>query len=245
MWVNLKEHDPYRNIKELTTEMDASGNPTGSYIYITRYSGKKFQPGEHVVIERGNIIICGVVDNDETYRVKVSQQVIKGLNRNIKNWQNLTGYIIRKDNETTLLEANGESGFRISLRANNYICVNFGDSEILVQIGMKLKCDHWYGFVINLGRQITMDVYDSLPDLRNICRVDSIKNNYWKDMTVQYSINSAPALMTNIRLYDVSNNELDKQITDLVSYITPYNSHAIINDNVITPMDNQYIETQR
>ena len=58
-------------------------------------------------------------------------------------------------------------------------------------------------------------------------------------------LNGSNSYLTNIRLYDVSNNELDKQITDLVSYNTPYNSHAIINDTVDTPLNNEYIGEQR
>ena len=51
--------------------------------------------------------------------------------------------------------------------------------------------------------------------------------------------------MTNIRLYDVYNKELDKQITDIVTYNTPYDSHAIINDSADTPLNKPYTGVQR
>ena len=65
------------------------------------------------------------------------------------------------------------------------------------------------------------------------------------DNEMTYTLESSESYITNIRLYNVSNNELDKQITDLVSYNTPYNSHAIINDTVDTPLNKEYIGEQR
>ena len=59
-----------------------------------------------------------------------------------------------------------------------------------------------------------------------------------------YCIKSSASYLTNIRLYDVSNTDLDKQITDLVSFNTPYNSHAIVNDSAETYLNKIYIGQQ-
>ena len=245
-WFNIKDHGRYTNIKEIDTDRDSKNNPTGSYIYIKAYSGKRLEAGTDVVLERGNIVICGKIDDSDDYRIKVHPKIIRGLNVAIKNWTTLTGYIIRKDNVINLLTGTGETGgISVNVKANNYISLNFGDKEILVQLSSKLKCGKWYGLVVNMGQTLSIDIFDTEPQLRTLCSAQNIKNPYWTEGTYSYSIRKSPSFLTNIRLYDVSNNELDKQITDLVSYISPYDSHAIINDSADTPLNKPYIGQQR
>jgi hypothetical protein len=246
MWVSINDHDKYTNIKRISTDISAQGFPTGTFIYIDEYSGKRLPVGENVVLERGNLVICGIVDDNDKYRIKVHPNLIKGLNKNIKNWWNLTGYIIRKDNVTTLLNAPGSSyDVSIAVKANNYISINAAGNEILVQLSKRLKCNVWYGFVINLGSSISVDVFEGDPQIKQICGISGIKNKFFTDNEFRYELLASNAYITNIRLYDVSNNELDKEITDLVSYNTPYNSHAIINDAVDTPLNKEYFGVQR
>lgn len=246
LWAKLKDHDNYTNIKKISTDMSSNGMPTGAFIYIDEYSGKRLPVGENVVIERGNLVICGVVDDNDKYRIKVHPNLIRGLNKNIKNWWNLTGYIIRKDNVITLLNAPGSSyDVNIAIKANNYISINVAGNEILVQLSKRLKCNNWYGFIINLGSSISVDVFEGDPQIKQLCGINGIKTKFFTDNEFTYELSSSNACLTNIRLYDVSNNELDKQITDLVSYNTPYNSHAIINDAVDTPLNKEYFGVQR
>jgi len=245
-WVNIKEYPRYTNVREISTDKDSKGNPTGNYIYIRAYTGKRLEAGTDVVLERGNIIICGTVDDSEEYRIKVHPKVIRGLNASIRNWTSLTGYIIRKDNVINLLTCESETmPLDINIKANSYISVKFGDKEVLVQLSLKLKCNKWYGMIINLGKTMSVDVFEAEPELRTICSAQDIKNPYWTENTLSYRIRKSSSFMTNIRLYDVSNNELDKQITDLVSYLTPYDSHAIINDSADTPLNKPYVGQQR
>ena len=75
--------------------------------------------------------------------------------------------------------------------------------------------------------------------------VNDVKCGIIKTNEYSYEINSSNAYLTNIRLYDVWNKELDKQITDIVSYNTPYNSHAIINDSADTALNKTYTGQQR
>lgn len=245
-WFNIKDFEGYKNVKEISTDLDEKGKPTGNHIYINAYTGKRMAPGTPVVLERGNIVICGTVDDSERYSLKVHPKVIKGLNTSIRNWTGLTGYIIRRDNVINLLSGKGNDGdFTINIKANNYISISFGEDEMLIQLSSKLKCNRWYGLVLNLGPTMSMSIFDSDPALKMMCSADNIKNRYWKSNTYTYTISSSDSFITNIRLYDVSNNELDKQITDLVSYMTPYNSHAIINDSADTPLNKEYIAEQR
>ena len=85
-WINIKDCDMYKNIKKLHTDVTERNIPTGEYIYLDQYTGKRLEAGTPVVIERGNIVICGVVDDSPSYRIKVHPSVIKGLTKHINNW---------------------------------------------------------------------------------------------------------------------------------------------------------------
>ena len=245
-WILLEEAEGYKNIKSFTTDLDSSGRPAGNKIYIKEFSGKRFDAGTEVVIERGSIVICGTVMDTEKYTVQIHPAVIKTLNKNVQNWTNLMGYVIRKDNPVNLLHAEGISKtYDISLKANCCVSFTFGDTNIIVQSPFKLKANKWYGIVINYGNAISVDIFESEPELKSLCSISSIKNKSDLSDTYTYSINRSNSKMTNIRLYDVANNELDKQITDLVSYNTPYDSHAIINDSVDIPLNKPYVGQQR
>ena len=246
LWALIKDHSKYTNVKKISVDTNVQGLPIGTYIYIDEYSGKRLPAGANVVLERGNIVICGTVDDNERYRICVHQNLIKGLTKNIKNWWNLTGYIIRMDNQISLLNAQGTSyDVNITIKGNNYIAINVAGNEVLVQLNRRLKCNVWYGFIINFGPTISVDVFEGEPEIKQICGISGIKCKMFTDNEMTYALESSESYITNIRLYNVSNNELDKQITDLVSYNTPYNSHAIINDTVDTPLNKEYIGEQR
>ena len=152
-WINIKDVDLSKNIKEL------SGEEVGNtcYIKIGSFSGKKFQPGTPVVIERGNIVIYGIVANSAEYKIEVYPGIYNGLNKNISNWENLQGYTIRKDNVINLLTGNGSNyDFSIDLKANNYIIFSFGDKQVVCQLQSKLVPNNWYGIVLNIGSSISL-----------------------------------------------------------------------------------------
>ena len=81
--------------------------------------------------------------------------------------------------------------------------------------------------------------------MRKLFGISNIKNKNTLDNSIEsYCIKSSNSYLTNIRLYDVSNTDLDKQITDLVSFNSPYNSHAIINDSAEVYLNKIYIGQQ-
>lgn len=241
-WINLKETEAYRNIKDLSTTAESSGY----YINIGNFAGKRYPAGTPVVIERGNIVIFGVVDNSATYRVKIHPSLYNGLNKSVKNWEKLPGYIIREDNAINLLSGDGSNyKFSIDLKANNYIIFSFGDKQIICQMQSKLKSGKWYGLVLNIGGSMSVDVFEGSSSLRKMFGISNIKNKNVLDNSIkEYYIKSSASYLTNIRLYDVSNTDLDKQITDLVSFNTPYNSHAIVNDSAEQYLNKTYIGQQ-
>lgn len=247
-WINIKEYSNYTNIKELSADINKAGVPTGNTIYINKYSGKRLEAGTNVIIERGNIIICGIVNDSERYSIKVNSNIIKALSKNIKNWTSMTGYIIRKDNVINLLNAKGDNNntYNIQLKGNNFISINDDSSnELLIQTNFKLKCNKWYALVINYGKNVSLDIFDGEPELKHLCGINDIQTSIVKEDSYSYSIKPSNVFMTNIRLYDVYNKELDKQIMDVISYNTPYDSHTIINDSADTPLNKPYTGVQR
>jgi hypothetical protein len=256
-WFLIESEDDCKNIKSFTTDIDVLERvldgkkeviqrPKGENIYIKEYSGKRFAAGTHVIIERGNVVICGEVLDTSVYTIKTNLSVIRALNKNVKNWNNLPGYTIREDNIVNFLYANGETNmYEISLHANRIISFNLNGTSLLVQSPIKLKTNKWYGIIINYGENIGVSIFESEPELKQICNISGIKNNANISGTYSYSINKSNAKMTNIRLYNVANTEIDKQITDLLSFNTPYNSLAIINDSVDIPLNKPFVGQQR
>jgi len=241
-WINIKESDLSKNIKIESSEKVGDD----CYIKISSSFGKRYPAGTPVVIERGNIVIYGTIVDSAEYKVKIYPGIYNGLNKNIRDWEKLPGYTIRKDSIINLLTGIGTNyNFSIDLKANNYIVFSFGDKQIVCQLQSKLKSDNWYGVVLNIGSTISVDIFEGKPNLRKLFGISSVKNKNVLDNEIsQYSIKSSNAYLTNIRLYDVSNTDLDKQITDLVSFNTPYNSHAIINDSAEAYLNKTYIAQQ-
>lgn len=239
-WVNLKEHETYRNIKSFTY-VSENGE---SYLDLSLSAGKKEPVGTSIILERGKLVICGtVVDVEGKYRIKISTSVVRSLNKAMPNWKNVPGYIIRKDNPVNLLSANSEDGkFELYIKGNNYVSFNFGEKEMLCQLSQRLKANKWYGFVINLSKEFAVDVYEAEPELKKIYSVSGLKNKLWKATTYKnYHIKSSPSLMTNIRYYTTSNLNTDKQITDLVSFNCPFDSYTLINDSPDMFLNKPYV----
>lgn len=241
-WINLKENEPSKNIKELTAERIG----TDCFVNIGSFAGKRYPAGTPVVLERGNIVIFGTIDDSSTYRVSIHPSLYNALSKSIKDWISLPGYTIREDHPVNLLTGEGTNyKFSIDFKANNYIIFSFGEKQIICQMQSKLQTERWYGFVLNIGAIINVDVFDGNSSLRKLFGISNIKNKNVLDNEIkEYCINSSKSFLTNIRLYDTSNTDLDKQITDLVSFNTPYNSHAIINDSAEQYLNKTYIAKQ-
>lgn len=242
-WMNIHPVQNLRNIKELTKFK----TDEGCFIRIGSFSGKRIPAGTEVVLERGSIVIFGTVTDDKEYTIKIHNSLYNGLERGIKNWEKLPGYAIREDNIINLLTGSGDNyDFSIDLRANNFIIFNFGEKQTICQLQSKLKTEYWYGFVLNWGQKISIDIFEGASSIRKFIGISELKNKNWKDNVInEYYIKSSLSYMTNIRLYDVENTDLDKQITDLVSFHTPYNSYAIINDSAEQYLNKTYIGKQR
>jgi hypothetical protein len=98
-----------------------------------------------------------------------------------------------------------------------------------------------------MSSQFIIDVFTEVDGkLRSIINVNDIENEIYEDVKIdKYFIKPSNAYITNIRLYNTLNTEIDKQLTDLVSYNIRNNSNAIINDGADTYLNKEYMGRQR
>jgi len=208
---------------------------------------KDLKSGDTVIVERGVLSFYGCitdVDSDKLV-VMVPVKLIRTIEDAINGWEELDGYYLRKESPVNLLSGESENGdFEISLYGGKYISIVVAGIEYFFKFKKKLEQDRWYGFIINLQKEMTVDVFDSLPELSKIYSFEQ-KIAWEDDVYTAYYIKSSNSNITNIRLYDMANSNIDKQLEDLVSYNVKNGSHAIINDSADLVINNKYYGEQR
>ena len=127
------------------------------------------------------------------------------------------------------------------------ISISTSEEEALIPVSEEIKTDKWYGVIINFGDNFSVDLYTTVDDkLTRISSVDNITNEIYESVEIEnYYINSSNGNITNIRLYNSFNKEIDKQLTDLVSYNIRNDHNAIINDSADTYLNKEYKGRQR
>ena len=235
--INDIKNTSIKNIKESIVVSKENGE-----YFIDTSVGNKFDENENIVIKRGSIIIPGVVISKS--RIKVNGDLITKLNKTLPQWKNMPGYAITSDSVIGLLNSDV---FNISVKGLNMISISTAEDETLIPVSEDIKTDKWYGVIINFGDNFSVDLYTTVDDkLTRISSVDNITNEIYESVEIEnYYINSANGNITNIRLYNSFNKEIDKQLTDLVSYNIKNDHNAIINDSADTYLNKEYKGRQR
>ncbi len=238
-WFNIRD-SKFNFTKNIKKEMIISVED-GDY-FIDTSVGTKFKKNSNVVIKRGLIVIPGVVVNSN--RIKVNGDLITKLNKHNPGWNKMPGFTLDSDNVVNLI---GSDNFNISIKGGIMISISTKEEETLIQCPTPLKLEEWYGIILNMNDQFIVDIFTSVDGkLTNITHIDDIENEIYDDIDVKkYYIKPSNAYITNIRLYNISNTEIDKQLTDLVSYNIRNNSNAIINDSADTYLNKEYKGRQR
>jgi hypothetical protein len=194
------------------------------------------------VIKRGSIVIPGVVVNES--RIKVNGDLITKINKSVPGWKNMPGYAITSDSVIGLLSSDA---FNVSVKGGKMISISTSDEEALITMTEDIKTEKWYGVIVNFGDDFSVDLYTTVDDkLTNISSVSGISNEIYESVEIDhYYINSSNGALTNIRLYNTFNREIDKQLTDLVSYNIRNDHNAIINDSADTYLNKEYKGRQR
>ena len=156
----------------------------------------------------------------------------------------MPGFVLTNDSIVNLINS---SKFNVRIKGGSMVSIATDEEEILIQLTTELKENNWYGIIINFGNTFSVDVFGT-PDgkLENISSVKDIDNEIYEDVVVdKYCIKPSNCYMTNIRLYKAFNNNIDKQIMDLISYNSQNDGNAIINDSADTYLNKEYTGRQR
>ena len=159
-----------------------------------------------------------------------------------ENWYKMPGFALMRDNCVNLLSG---KDFNVSIKGNDTVAIRQNESETIIQLSNPLKELFWYGLVINLGEQFSVDVYGTENGFERIENISGIDNKVYENVQVDnFYMEGSPADITNIRFYTVANTEIDKQITDLLSYNAKNDSYAIINDSADIYLNKPYVGRQ-
>ena len=235
--INDTKNTAIKNIKDGIVVSKENGE-----YFIDTSVGSKFAKDENVVIKRGSIVIPGVVVNKS--RIKVNGDLITKINKSVPDWKNMPGYAITSDSVIGLLNSDV---FNISVKGGKMISISTSDEEALIAMTENIKTEKWYGVIVNFGDDFSVDLYTTVDDkLTNISSISGISNEIYESVEIDhYYINSSNGALTNIRLYNTFNREIDKQLTDLVSYNIRNDHNAIINDSADTYLNKEYKGRQR
>jgi len=237
-WFNI--HEPKNNYIKNIKKGISVYKESGEY-YLDVSVGSKFKENEPIKLQRGSITIPGTVVNKN--RIHVNGDQIVKLNKTVKGWNNLPGYTITSDNILNLLTSNSLS---LSIKGMSLVSISTTDEETLVQLTEEIQTDKWYGIIINMSDKFEVNLFTQVNGKLTQMSSSSVENEIYDEIDVEkYYIIPSNAYMTNIRLYDCINDNIDKQLTELVSYNIRNDHHAIINDSADTYLNQKYIGRQR
>lgn len=237
-WLLIKDDASWYNVSSIS--IDGS---SGGYTTMSVKSGWTPSEGTLVVLSRGNIVLYGTVTDasGSTATISVSNKVCKMVS-GVPNWNSLPGYRICPDDCVNLLSST--SGISLDIVARKFIRYVCGGKTYFATLLKPLNAGEWYGIIMNFGKEFNINVFESETKLQKIYEQTMIANMRAAG-SVSYYINPSRSCMTNIRLYDRYNTDIDKQLTDLVSYFAKNNSDMIINDSAAAFLSNDYIGSQR
>lgn len=209
---------------------------------------KNISVGDGVTLYRNSSIkISGiVVCNDDNFCIKVPNKIVEQIDSMIDDWHLLKNYKIRKDNPINLLEGVCENGLlSINIISKRYIDVQLPTVNYVCDLDMDLIDEKWYGIIINISaKSLNINIFEPKEQLTQSVNIYiPIKNT--EQTYTRYYIKHSASYITNIRLYNIGNHDIDKQITDLVSYNINDNSKAIINDSADVYLGLKYFGEQR
>ena len=255
-WVNSRvDSGTEYNVRLISSQ---SLTPPANYIVEVRGGNKRFGIGDSFTIYKSELLnlYAKVIDDNEAsngrYYVLIDDAVISHLNSVKLDWSS-GNWKMRVKDPITILDGinNTNTGFVVTLNADQYIKINYGSQEHIAVIPNKLDQGRWYGFVVNIGNtwnQYNVHVWkESSSD-----RTAKLQSVFYETLaftpeetTVEkYTVDKSYSYMTNIRLFD-STIEEEKQVQELLSYFTQNADRALILDNCDPRFRAPYISQQR
>ncbi len=177
--------------------------------------------------------------------VKVPINIISKIQDNIPGWKSLDGFVAFIDNGVNLLSGESENGgMELNIYGNKFIVLNINNREHILPLNKTIEYDTWHGIIINLNATMKASIFKVTEQLELIFE-NEVKILWNDDVYDRYYLQSSHSYITNIRYYNTTNTEIDKQLTDLVTYNIKNNSKAIINDSADLYIENSYYGQQR
>ena len=245
IWANVKKN---ANTEYSVSDIRENGSDkTHAYIMFKSPIINKLKEGDTLKLFRNSIYLYGEVYSKEDGEIclKVPTGVLKAVKATAYNWNELKNYKVKVETPINLLSGESTNGyFGIDLIAGHYILLTLNGRTYTSELMEDIKEDTWYGFIINVSTTLTVDVFTEEEHLEKIS-TGTVRTRWDDDTFNRYYIKSSPSLITNIRYYCIENTDIDKQLTDLVSYNIKNNSLAIINDSADIYLENSYYGEQR
>jgi hypothetical protein len=207
----------------------------------------KFKKDTYVTIESDPIVICGKIlsVNSKSLCIETHASVIRNIETSIPNWYDMPDYTIKNESPINLLTGETENGlFSIDVMSRKYINILSQGRYYTLPLQDMIKEEIWYGCIINLSSKANVNIFNSEFGIEKEYE-GNININWGDDTFTSYYINASDVNMTNIRYYNQENTDIDKQLTDLLSYNIKNDSKAIINDSADIYIDNPYYGEQR
>lgn len=228
------------SVKNIKGGISVSVEDDKTFLDIT--AGKGFSIGDDVVIKRGLTTIPGIVYSKN--KILVNTALIKKMNKMYPTWKSMPGYVLSHDNVVSLLNSDT---FNVKVKGGCMISVSSEDNEALLQMTEEVSSQKWYGIIVNMGEKFRADLFTDVDGkMSNISSTVDIPNTIYDNVKVdEYYLHSSDAKMTNIRLYNTENTDIDKQLTDLLSYNIRNDGKAIINDSADIYLNKEYMGRQR
>jgi hypothetical protein len=228
----------------LTYTIAAKRNyPIGSYIKITHFNGLSLY---------GDIASVTPVSNGYVYTINVRNEIIQYLSTYYSNWASSfsnTGYVAEATNEQILFDGySGGNGWRISIYASRYIIFKDKEKEYLNILNVNLVENYWYAIFVNISnfyRQLSIDLWvrkwnEETPQPERTTDLENIYSNTImpfnaidRSSNMKYRLVPGNLALTNLRLHDKTETDLDKQSIILNETIVKDAQFGIIIDNAI------------
>lgn len=243
MWINIQNKNTEHNIIDITED-----SRDKRYVkFIIKSNIRYANTDDILIIKRGNIVIYSRVTetSNDALTVKVPINIISKIQDNIPGWKSLDGFVAFIDNGVNLLSGESENGgMELNIYGNKFIVLNINNREHILPLNKTIEYDTWHGIIINLNATMKASIFKVTEQLELIFESE-VKILWNDDVYDRYYLQSSHSYITNIRYYNTTNTEIDKQLTDLVTYNIKNNSKAIINDSADLYIENSYYGQQR
>lgn len=218
-----------------------------TYIEITADNQNDLIINDSITIFRNGISLSGIVKClDSSICVQIPNSFIDIAKSISEEWYNLKNYKYKSEKKINLLTGICDNGeFSVNLIARRYIELTLPNNfNCICDTEIDMEFDNWYGIIINIADTLNINIFEPKEQLtktfESTISIKNIETTYNR-----YYILHSNSYITNIRLYTLGNYDIDKQLTDLVSYNIKDNSLAVINDSADVYLGLKYYGEQR